>query len=272
MFFYIAAAILVFAGCAPQMQKPMRICPPKQTAAQSIAELANNSQNLKPIKASGTCLFRYNVSGKEYKEKFPIKLWFSPPNDIYLQGDMAFNPKGIVLGSNETEFWFSIKPEVGTYWWGRYDQVEHCFENSLLTPANLLEAFGVAAVDNPDDWTLSKDGKFDVLTKTRGKDTIVKKIYVDARDYLPRKIEYFSEDGQLAIVTELDNYKKLGEDFYLPALIKITGVAADDSEDSIKVTLKSLKMAEFSQKIFQRRPPKGFRYIKVLDADCRWTE
>lgn len=275
--FSFVVLVLILAGCAPQVQRPMRICLPKQTVAESLAELANNAQNLRPIRASGTCLFRYSVDGKKHKENFPVKLWFSPPSCIYLQGDAAFDPKAICLGSNETEFWFSIKPETSTYWWGRYDRVKHCFGNFLLAPGldfiqNLLEALGAVAVDSAADWTLSKHGEFDLLTKTDSDNAVVKKIYVGSRDYLPRKVEYFSEDGQSTVIIELNKYKKLGEDFYLPKLIKITGATTDSSKDSIRITLRSLKKAEFSQKIFLRRPPRGFRYIKELNADCQWAE
>ena len=268
----IAAAVLILTGCGPQIQQPLRICPPKQTVDQSIAQLSTNTDKLQPIRAWGSCLFRYTVDDKNHKENFSVKLWFSPPKNIYLQGDVALDPKAICMGSNEEEFWFSIKPEANTYWWGRFDEIEHCFDKYLFNPANLLEALGAVVIDEPTDWNLSKDGEFDILTRTNSRNITTKKIYVNSLDYLPRKIEYYNGLGQLKLVTELDNYKKLEEGLYLPRLIKITTIEAGENGDSIRIKFSSLKKKEFSQKIFLRPPPKRFKNIEKLGADCQWTE
>lgn len=272
MFFSIATAALILAGCGPQIQQPLRIFPPKQTIDQSIAQLAANTDKLQPIRAWGSCLFRYTVDDKNHKENFSVKLWFSPPKNIYLQGDVALDPTAICLGSNEEEFWFSIKPQISTYWWARYEEIEHCFGNYLVNPANLLEALGAVIIDEPSDWNLSKDGEFDILTRTNSLNIATKKIYVNSRDYLPRKIEYYNGLGQLKLVTELDKYKKLEEGFYLPRWIKITTIEAGENGDSIRIKFNSLKKKEFSQKIFQRPLPKRFKTIEKLGADCQWTE
>ena len=271
--FSIAAAALILTGCGPQIQQPLRIFPPKQTIEQSIAQLSTNTDKLQPIRARGSCLFRYTVDDKKpNRENFRVKLWFSPPKNIYLQGDVALDPTAICMGSNEEEFWFSIKPQTNTYWWGRFDEIEHCFGNYLVNPANLLEALGAVIIDEPTDWNLSKDGEFDILTKTNSRNIATKKIYVNSQDYLPRKIEYYNGLGQLKLITELDKYKKLEEGFYLPRLIKITTVEADENGDSIRIKFDSLKKREFPQKIFLRRPPKKFKTIEKLGADCQWTE
>ena len=69
-----------------------------------------------------------------------------PPVEIYMQGDVAFDPKGIVLGSNEEEFWLAVRlKEVSGYWWGRWSE-ESRPEKLMISPRLVLEALGVAAV------------------------------------------------------------------------------------------------------------------------------
>lgn len=275
LYFYFASAILTLVGCAPEVRKPIEVCPGKGSVAEAVSALQSHWQNIVPLKANGQCLLEYYVEGKQkpHKETFSVKLWVNPPVEIYLQGDVALVPKAVVLGSNEEVFWLSIRPkEISTYWWGEWSQQDSS-EIPMINPRTLLEALGIAAVDAEPRWSLSNEGVFDVLTKSR-QGVVIKKIYVYSCDYLVRKIEYFDISGQLAVVAELDKYQQVLEGFFVPASIKISECADDKPRDSINITLEleSIKSAEISPKqqnvLFNRPQPRGFKHVyKIAGRD-----
>jgi len=231
-----------------------------------------------PLKANGQCLLKYYVEGKEkpQKEKFSVKLWVNPPVEIYLHGDVTLVPKAIVLGSNQDEFWLSVRPkEISTYWWGQWSQQDSSL-TLMINPKTLLEALGIAAVDAESNWSLSNEGAFDILTK-RQRGVVIKNIYVYSCDYLVKRIEYFDVYGQVAVVAELDKYKQVLEGFFVPASIKIIERADDSPEDSLSITLdlKSIKPAKITAKqqnvLFNRPQPRGFkRLIRIVGG--KWIE
>jgi len=278
LYFYFAAAIPILVGCAPEIRRPLEICPGKGSVAEALSALQLHWQNMVPLKANGQCLLEYYIEGerKPHKEKFSVKLWVNPPVEIYLQGDATLVPKAIILGSNQDEFWLSIRPkEISTYWWGKWSQ-QVSSETLMINPKTLLEALGIAAVDAESNWSLSNEGAFDILTKRR-RGVVIKKIYVYSCDYLVRKIEYFDADGQVAGVAELDKYKQVLEGFFVPAGIKIVKHADDNPEESLNITLdlKSIKPAKITDKqqnvLFNRPQPRGIkRLIRIVGG--KWIE
>jgi hypothetical protein len=293
LFLIATAEMLIFGGCAAQIQKPVRVCPGKESIAESLSSLRLQLENAVPLKANGQCLLQYyNGDRKPEKENFPVKLWVNPPVEIYMQGDVAFDPKGIVLGSNEEEFWLAIKlKEISGYWWGRWSE-ESYPEKLMISPRLVLEALGIAAVGDIESWSLSREGAFDVLTKQEG-GAKTRKIYINngstgspsdsasslqARaksrdcDYLVRRVEYFDDDGRATVVTELDKYKELIKGFFVPTFIKIINRTDSNKEDSVQITLSSVKPANFTDKqrkrLFIRPEPQGFKHIyKIVDGN-----
>jgi hypothetical protein len=270
------AAALVVGGCAPELQVPKRICPGKQTVVQSLDALNARSRNAVSLRANGQCRLQYYDGGKKHKENFPVKVWANPPAEIYLQGDVAFDARGIVLGSNEEEFWLAMKrKEISGYWWGLWSDA-NCPEMLMISPKLLLEGLGIMAIDSyQGNWSLSNEDGFDVLTTHSNKGVVQKRIYVDCCDHLVEKIEYFDASGQAIAVVELDKYKEvLKEGFIVPAGIKITTYGGQAVEDSVEVnfSLRSIKPASFSDKqrnrLFTRPEPRGFDHIyKIVDGE-----
>jgi len=265
---YFTAGVLLVTlwGCAPQEQIAKRECPGALSAAESVSNLELQSEKAVSVKANGQCLLRYyDEDAKLQKENFAVKLWVNPPSELYLQGDVAMNAKGIVLGSNSEEFWLAIRPkEISGYWWGKWDEQEN-LAKVLINPKVLLEAVGVSEVSCRDSWSLSKEGGFDVLTKRNGS-VESRKVYVDTCDYLVRRIEYFDLKGQRVLVAELDRYKEVVEGFSVPRFIKIVNEGGN-SEDSVEITLnlKSVKKTSFSEKqqavFFGRPEPCRFEHV-----------
>ena len=268
---HVAAAMLVLAGCAPELKHPTRICPGKQYLAQSLESLRSSSENTVPLKATGRCVARFYVEDKEYHESFPITLWVNPPAQIRLHGDIFLNPRGIVLGSNEREFWLAIKPkEISTYHWGLWSE-QNSFQSVIINPKTLLEALGIVPPGSDETWSLSNEGTFDVLTKRSNQGRIIKKMYIYSCDYRVSKIEHFNVGSEVVAVAELYKYKEMSKGFFVPRVIKIATYAQEGREDSVIITLKSIKPHKFDKKkqdiYFNRRKPKGFKHIyRIIDG------
>lgn len=265
----------MIGGCAPELQVPKRICPGKQTVVQSLDVLNARSQNAVSLRVNGQCRLQYYDGGKKHKENFPVKVWVNPPAEMYLQGDVAFDAKGIVLGSNEDEFWLAMKPkEISGYWWGEWSDA-NCPEMLMISPKLVLEGLGIVAVDSDQgNWSLSNEHGFDVLTRNNNQGMIQKRIYVDCCDYMIEKIECFDASGKAIAVVELSKYKEVIEGFFVPAGIKITTYGEQAVEDSVEVnfSLKSIKAANFTDRqhdrLFTRPEPRGFENIyKIVDGE-----
>jgi hypothetical protein len=271
-FLIFVLAMLIFTGCAAQMKKEARVCPGKKSIDESLSSLRVRSENATPLKADGQCLLQYyDAEGKPKRENFPVKLWVNPPVEIYMQGDVAFDPKGVAVGSNKDEFWLAVKlKEVSSFWWGRWSEKEYP-EKLLISPKLVLESLGAAAVGDEQEWALSNEGAFDVLTKQDdGIET--KKIYINNCDYLVRKIEYFGGNGRAAIIVELDKYKEISKNFFVPGVVRIVNLADGNKKNSAQITLSSVKSINFTAKqrgrLFVRPQPQGFKHIyKIVDGN-----
>lgn len=244
----IFVLVLFHAGCGPQRREPEPVFPGKKSVSEAMHALNSRSQNIGPLRASGQCLWQYYSEGKARKENFSVKIWVNPPAEVYLQGDVGFNPRGIVLGSNAKDFWLLIKPEVSRYSWGKWSE-QGSSSGLMFVPKTLDEAFGIVDVSDEKDWSLSKEDNFDVLVRGNGKRRIDKKIYISRRDYLVRKIEYFDVKGEAVAVAELDRYREVSKEFFVPASIKITmyGEEGSDGSATIRLSLTSIKSESFTE-------------------------
>lgn len=275
LFASFALIIFILGGCAPPARKPVLICPGKKSAAESLGLLKVYAEDAKSIKANGKCLAKIYSEGKArpHKKNFPVKLWFSPPAEIRLLGNVAFNSRGIDVGANESEFWLAMKPkEIGnSYFWGRWSDGAG-FGKMKIGPDILLDAFGMAEVDEKISWILSNEGAYDVLTGRNETDVIVKKIYIYNCDERIRKIEYFGGNGEVAVVLEMEEYVDICKGVQVPKIIKVVSFSGGDTEDSFKITLDSVRQKDFDEKLrkklFTRPEPRGFeRKYRIIKGE-----
>ncbi len=262
----LAAACVV--SCGPKAPKALEICPGKASLADSLMALRSRFESAASFKASGKCTARfYDLDKERYrKESFDVAVWFGPPSNLLLHGDIAFNPRGLVVGSNAEEFWLAMKPkELGnSYYWGKWSEAQG-FGRLILSPRMLLEAFGVIDVENAQRWSLFNEGAMDVLTERDEAGRIVRKVYIYNCDYTVRKIEYFSDGTKPAAILELGDYESIGPDALAPAEINIVTVNMNRTEDSFDIRFDSIRPDEFDAerraKFFEPRPPKGFEHV-----------
>jgi hypothetical protein len=256
--------VMFFVGCTPPVEKKLLSCLGAASLEEAIERLQANSKNIISFRVNGKCQSRFYDGGKKYQENFGVKVWAEPTKKLRLQGDIFLDPKGIVLGANEQEFWFSIKPEMSTYVWGKWSD-QGSVSAGLINPATLLEAFGSPKIEDKQQWALTNDQTFDILTRTNDRGKTVKKIYVYCCDSLVKKIEYYGKDGKAALIAKLDEYQKLGDSFFVPGVIELVTFDEKGNENSFKMTFETYKPYEFSDKqkeaLFIRPEPRGFKNV-----------
>jgi hypothetical protein len=284
---FIVVVILLFAGCAPEIQAPVEVVPGKESVAEALSVLKARSQKAVPLLAKGRCLLQYYDAEKKKPKKEPltVRVLMKPPVEIYLQGDATLVPKAVVLGSNGREFWLALKPkEISTYWWGQWSE-QVSSEGLTISSRTVLEAIGVVEIKAEENWSLSNEGAFDVLTRREpafllsqeSTGVVTKKIYIYSRDYLVRKIEYFDSNGQAVAYTELEGYKEVSDGFFVPALINIIAYRQNSDEDSLNINLHLMsirpkEITEGMQNFFFNRPePRGFEHVLVNEGG-KWIE
>ena len=278
-----AAALFFAAGCEPPLKAPVgpeiELLKGKPDIAAAVAAINANRQFVKPIRAGGNCLIEwFDSDGKKHKENPAIQLRLVPPDHLYFSGDIL-GGEAIRFGSNPEEFWFRIKPkEVSSYWWGKRTTARACGAGRHLGPESLLEALGVVDIDRT--WTLSSRPGYDILT-LKGDDGLpVKRINVDWRDYLIRKIEHFDELGEITVVVNMSKYTDgTGEipGIVVPTHIIIVYLNMPNGGLITDITLRNLKPfrptdAQLKGKLFARPDTQGFKNIYQLDRDCQFIK
>ena len=265
----IASVLSLFIGCGPSITKQIRLCPGSATLIQALTLVEAQSAKASQFRvSSGCCSWVEKVNGKvKNKESFKVKLWLSPPDSIRMQGDIAFDPKGLTVGSNQQEFWLALKPkEVSSYWWGLWSQ-QDSHTRLMLSPRILLEAFGIIDTADFSQWSLAHQGPFDVLLQSSGAG-VTKKVYIYNCDKRIAKIEYFDATGRIAAVVELEKYITVSDDFYIPSSIKLTSKPDKDTEQIFTIKVNSAKRTDYNgiqqQKLFSRPQTRGFENIYTI--------
>ncbi len=277
LFFCFALGMLFFAGCVIEPPKPLEVVPGKESATEALSVLKARSQKAVSLLARGRGVFEYYdpENKKRKKEKLAVNVLMQPPFEIYLQGDATLVPKAIKLGSNEREFWLLMRPnEISTYWWGTWSE-QNSAEGLMINPRTLFEALGFLETGADENWSLSNEGAFDVLTK-QDRGVVIKKIRISRHDYLISEIEYYDSKGQALALAELKDYKEISEGFFVPASIKIIAYDQNNIAEPLGITLslKVIKPKEFNEKqkkVFERPPFGTFKHI-LTNEGGKWIE
>lgn len=282
-----ALAVLLLAGCHQPPPPPERICPGAKNLPELHQLLSRRWNNICSFRATGKSrLLYHDVDGKSHKEEFPIRLWVRPPDEICLHGDVAFNAKGIVFGSNPAHFWLVTRPkEIRGYWWGPWHTdtgrplTETCLAALPLaaTPRTLLEALGLIKLDEPlARYSLSHKGPHDIITLRNRRNQPLKKYYINSCDLLYRRIEYFDYSGKLMAAADLARYKPVASGFLIPGSIIISRNLPDGTTDRLVITVNSVRPADFSdvqqEILFTRPDTEPFDEVYRLTENCEFVE
>lgn len=271
--------VLFGVGCEPALQDSFdsdySLLKGKTDITEAVAALEAHRQNILPLRAGGNCLIEwYEDDGKKHKENPAIQLALYPPNRLYFKGDIL-GGEAIRLGTNVEEFWFRIKPEVSSYWWGKRTATKGCRTGSYFNPETLLEALGMVQVDT--NWVFAAQDGFDTLTLKASDATPVKRVYVDWKDYLIKKIEYFDSMGQVNAVVQMSNYTSGADGVVVPSKIGIINFGTKSGNAAIDITLRNVQLftptkAQLEGQLFRKPKFDGFEKIYELNDDCKFIQ
>lgn len=271
---FIVLVGVCLCGCQPAGVSRQRelICPGKSSIEEAVTILMLQRRNQKPIRASAECVFIYkDDQGEEKKQAVdPVTVRFIPPDRIIFRGD-EFGEVG--FGANESEFWLRIKPDMDSYWWGTHRQADRCSEMMLINPYNVTEALGT--VDVSSDWQLSYCNGDDILILLTDDGRLVKRVFVDACDYLVKRIEYFDSEGLLKAAADLSDYTAGEQGLIVPSTIEVTQYQYGIPEGSVEIRLKHIRPFIPTEKqkrlLFQRPERDGFEHLYRLNEHCEFV-
>ena len=144
------APILLLGGCMRGSKtEPKEICPGKPSLEEALRTLESQVSQVKSLRASGQCRMGFfDQKGKKREYNLPGSLFLEPPSNLYLYAQPPVGPSGAVsMGSNQREFWLSVKPDINTLWWGSLDEASQVGD-LRVSPGVVLEAvFALGAFD-----------------------------------------------------------------------------------------------------------------------------
>ncbi len=264
--------LILAAGCAVEPAGPLPACPGKATVQEALSAVTSRIDQAVAFRASGECKLAYYEPDDDDQKRhnLPMQLWFNPPSEVYMQGSVGVDPKAVIIGSNDKAFWLALRPkEMSAYYWGTWDEAQNV-EGLMVSPQVVLEAFGIVqhdGVTDANDWSLTNEGEYDVLTQHGPEDRMLKRVYIYTCDYLVRKVEYFDSEGKIVAVAQLDDYEVVGDNFQVPTDILVTATAPDGREDTIEIDINSLKAKELSEAarkmVFTRDPKEMKKFENV---------
>ena len=206
-----------------------------------------------------------DAEGRCHEIQFSLKMWFVPPHDVYLHGQAAPGPSGqLWMGTNDREFWIGVKPELNTYWWGRWQDLQG--RTLLITPALAMEILGLVQPDRDRMWQFRKEGRSDVLFLDDTASGVHKTVRIDHREKRVREIRYAGPHETVTVY--YDRYWRLTPDFAVPRKMTVHHQVDGQELDSIRISVASVTTADFDQKrrdyMFTRKEPRGFDRVIQL--------
>jgi hypothetical protein len=265
----LSAALVVASGCQQPTLQPKQRCPGKPTVQQAAAMITLQKQNVQPIMASADCIMSWlDEKGSEKDEQVSGKMAFVPPGKIFFKGDKFGE---IRFGTNETEFWLRVKPELDSYWWGSKAQAAQCDETLLLNPAQIAEALGI--VDVTVDWDLFYRDGYDVLSLYEG-EKLKKRVHVNACDYRIEEIEYFDVQEIKKVSVKLTNYWAGDDGLTVPSKICVSyfdSLGLEESSVQFKLkNIRPLPPEKQKKKLFERPSRDGYEHVYQLNDTCEF--
>ena len=267
----LAAVMVLLSGCQQPLIQPRQLCPGKPTVQQAAAVLLLQKQNVQPIMATADCIMSWrDEKAKPKDESVSGNMAFVPPEKIFFKGDKFGE---IRFGTNETEFWLRVKPELDSYWWGSKAQADRCDQMLLVNPANVAEALGI--VDVTADWKLNYRDGYDMLSLYED-DKLKKRVSVNACDYRIEEIEYFDAQGMKKVSIALAAYWAGDDGLTVPTEIHIRYFdPLGTEESSVQIKLKHIRPLppeKQKKKLFLRPERDGYEHVYRLDDNCEFIE
>lgn len=206
-------------GCPPRPSPPP---PPFVPMHEAIARVNANVRLVQyPLVGKGLSARGHITDAEGQVRHFDLRGWiiYRRPRLLRMRLDQL-GQLVLDLGSNETEYWLWLQPEVNTYWHGRHDRVSQVGERAMpVCPDQLIEALGLEELPSetrgphgPVYRVVPEANQLLFLAYTEADQGFIRKEYwLDRYDPgLPRRIVFRAPDGREIMSAWLDDYRPVG--------------------------------------------------------------
>lgn len=256
---------LCLPGCVQDPSPQLDTSPEsRQILVNTIQEHAQRAQG---FRAYGTSVHGFVDSDGKTRTlpPFGCTLFFKPPECIHLISK-ATATGSIYLGCNKESFWMAIKPEINTYYWGRWDQAIQ--EGVLpINPKVVLEAIGLIDLGDTERWVLEEEGDALVLTRPYPEKRIIKKVYVDKKRLRIERIMYMNTEHVPLVVADLAGHRAIAKDFAVPTITRVTAFEQGERVGWVTIKLKDFRLADLKDKLFKRPPDRSYEQVIEVTKD-----
>ncbi len=264
-------SMAVLGGCAGHFRRERIPVTGEATVEQAIARLQAHSQTFRSTQINLMCKLSYWDEERKWRNLtgFKMKLWLEPPCNLYLVGNAVPGPEGkIFMGANQEEFWLSIRPEINTYWHGRWDDMPDVTRLEL-NPKVVLESLGLVEFAPHETWELDNQRGVDVITCTHvTSGRVTKRLFVDTRKYQLKRILYYDTMGEVAVVVDLERYRVLDGRNSVPTGIRVGRYLYGELDGRVTFTLTESRLIQVTEKArdraFKRKPVASQSYDQII--------
>jgi hypothetical protein len=283
--------LLVFVvGCPPPPEPPIIKGPtdsrPEQ--ARSDAEIletirANESKLNRALWSSDVVVVAHinDKKGDEHTYNLEGTMLFQRPRNLLINLRPGLGDNVMQVGSNETEYWAWIEPELSQMWWGRHAYAgRSCAEDVFVNPSELVAAMGIGLprgmigplrkfgnhADLLHYGRQTEDGSYQLTQEYR---------VMRAPPYLVDVVVFYDEYGRKAMTASLDDFREAWDGGPLLAHQVSVIWPLDKNKLSLRVgSFKNFDESKVKRDAFDRPvdspplPPSVYANMIQVDAAC----
>ncbi len=285
MFFLLAFVV----GCPQPPEPPIITGPePRIERARTDQEIldtirANEAKLNRALWSSNVAVVAHinDRKGDEHTYNLEGTMLFQRPRNLLINLRPGIGDNVMQVGSNETEYWAWIEPELSQMWWGRHEHAgKACADDVFVNPSELVAAMGIGL---PRDMIgpLRKSGKHsDLLHYGRQNEDGAYQLTQEYRvmrepPYLVNVVIFYDEFGRKAMTASLDDFKAAWEGGPLIAHKVSVIWPLDKNKLSLKVgSFKNFDESKIKANAFARPidspplPAGVFANMSQVDAAC----
>lgn len=287
-----SALTIVIAGCVDNGDKPpIRDTNPRPITNRSTDEIvrtirANESLLNQALWSSNVAVVARitDRKGDEHSYNLEGTMLFQRPRNLLINLRPGIGANVMQVGSNETEYWAWIEPELSQMWWGRHENAGRpCSREVFVNPNELVAAMGIGLPTASSGLIgpMRKNGnRSDLLDYGRqlpdGRYRLAQEYRVmRVEPYLVDVVVFYDELGRQAMTASLEDYREAWDGGPLIAHAVSVIWPQDKNKLSIKVgSFKNFDESKVKPGAFARPndspplPPSVFANIIQVDADC----
>lgn len=269
--------VIFVVGCARCPSAKIEPVPPRD-ARQALQRVRDNLEVLNRIPLRTDALVTFNFRDADgRRHTYPLQdatLIFQAPRRLRFTIKHSLAGSVARVGSNDEKYWLWIEPEISTMWVGEWRYVGRGGRSSLPLPPNqVLDALMLRPL--PESLAgglpplLHKNGDDHRLLYLRldadGWPYVAQEVVLDCcPPYQPIELIVRRADGQVAMRSQLRNYRRLGDDGPYVAHRYVIDWPLDGAELRIDFHGPRLNPDQLPFYHFENDPP--VRNIESLDA------